>query len=90
MYNADRNLLTLWQHLEFAIWGKFFCRDKDRLGSATLGGNGQCVRFSALSDLGSEPWHASSLTEDLDLSLRLLKKGWRIRFCSSVAVFRVI
>jgi 1,2-diacylglycerol 3-beta-glucosyltransferase len=88
MYNADRNLLTLWQHLEFAIWGKFFCRAKDRLGSATLGGNGQCVRFSALSDLGSEPWHAFSLTEDLDLSLRLLKKGWRIRFCSSVAVFQ--
>jgi len=75
MYNADRNLLTLWQHLEFAIWGKFFCRAKDRLGSATLGGNGQCVRFSALSDLGREPWHASSLTEDLDLSLRLLKEG---------------
>jgi 1,2-diacylglycerol 3-beta-glucosyltransferase len=88
MYNADRNLLTLWQHLEFAIWGKFFCRTKDRLGSATLGGNGQCVRFSALSDLGSEPWHAFSLTEDLDLSLRLLKKGWRIRFCSSVAVYQ--
>jgi cellulose synthase/poly-beta-1,6-N-acetylglucosamine synthase-like glycosyltransferase len=88
MYNADRNLLTLWQHLEFAIWGKFFSMAKDRLGSATLGGNGQCVRFSALSDLGSEPWHASSLTEDLDLSLRLLKKGWRIRFCSSVAVWQ--
>jgi hypothetical protein len=68
--------------------GQVFCRAKDRLGSATLGGNGQCVRFSALSDLGSEPWHAFSLTEDLDLSLRLLKKGWRIRFCSSVAVFQ--
>jgi 1,2-diacylglycerol 3-beta-glucosyltransferase len=88
MYNADRNILTLWQHLEFAIWGKFFCRAKDRLGSATLGGNGQCVRFSALSELGSEPWHASSLTEDLDLSLRLIKIGWRLRFCFSVAVWQ--
>jgi 1,2-diacylglycerol 3-beta-glucosyltransferase len=88
MYNADRNLLTLWQHLEFAIWGKFFCRAKDRLGSATLGGNGQCVRLSALSELGSEPWRASSLTEDLDLSLRLLSRGWRLRFCHSVAVWQ--
>ena len=88
MYNADRNLLTLWQHLEFAIWGKFFCRAKDRLGSATLGGNGQCVRLSALSELGSEPWRASSLTEDLDLSLRLLRRGWRLRFCHSVAVWQ--
>jgi 1,2-diacylglycerol 3-beta-glucosyltransferase len=88
MYNANLNVLTLWQHLEFAIWAKFFCRAKDRLGSATLGGNGQCVRFSALSGFGDEPWHASSLTEDLDLSLRLLRKGWRLRFCSSVAVWQ--
>lgn len=88
MYNADQNIVTLWQHLEFAVWCKFFCRAKDRLGSATLGGNGQCVRFAALSDLGREPWQASSLTEDLDLSLRLIRKGWRHRFCSSVAVWQ--
>jgi 1,2-diacylglycerol 3-beta-glucosyltransferase len=88
MYNANLNVLTLWQHLEFAIWATFFCRAKDLLGSATLGGNGQCVRFAALSDFGDEPWHASSLTEDLDLSLRLLRKGWRLRFCSSIAVWQ--
>jgi 1,2-diacylglycerol 3-beta-glucosyltransferase len=88
MYNANQNIVTLWQHLEFAVWAKFFCQAKDRLGSATLGGNGQCVRFAALSDLGGEPWQASSLTEDLDLSLRLIRKGWRHRFCSSVAVWQ--
>jgi 1,2-diacylglycerol 3-beta-glucosyltransferase len=88
MYNADQKVLTLWQHLEFAVWGKVFCKAKDYLGSMTLGGNGQCVRFSALSSFRSEPWQASSLTEDLDLSLRLLSKGWRLRFCSSVAVWQ--
>ena len=88
MYNANQNIVTLWQHLEFAVWAKFFCRAKDRLGSATLGGNGQCVRFAALSDLGGEPWQASSLTEDLDLSLRLLTRGWRLRFCPSTAVWQ--
>jgi 1,2-diacylglycerol 3-beta-glucosyltransferase len=88
MYNADQKILTLWQHLEFAVWGKVFCKAKDRLGSMTLGGNGQCVRFSALSSLGDEPWQTSSLTEDLDLSLRLLSKEWRVRFCSSVAVWQ--
>jgi 1,2-diacylglycerol 3-beta-glucosyltransferase len=88
MYNADQKVLTLWQHLEFAVWGKVFCKAKDRLGSMTLGGNGQCVRFSALNGLGEEPWQASSLTEDLDLSLRLLRKGWRLRYCSSVAVWK--
>jgi cellulose synthase/poly-beta-1,6-N-acetylglucosamine synthase-like glycosyltransferase len=86
MYNASHNLLTLWQHLEFVFWGEIYCRAKNRLGSATLGGNGQFVRFSALENLGPEPWQASSLTEDLDLSLRMLMKGWRLQFCPSVAV----
>lgn len=87
MYNAGRNLLTFWQDFEFVVWGELVSRAKDRLGSATLGGNGQCVRLSALSDLGPKPWRAS-LTEDLDLSLRLLAKGWRLRFCPSVAVWQ--
>lgn len=94
MYNAKQNVLALWQHLEFAVWAKVFSQAKDRLGSATLGGNGQCVRFAALSSLGDEPWQATSLTEDLDLSLRLLRtgprrtRGWRVRFCPSTAVWQ--
>jgi 1,2-diacylglycerol 3-beta-glucosyltransferase len=88
MYNAQQNLLTLWQHLEFAIWGSIFCRAKNGLRTATLGGNGQCVRLSALASLGAEPWKPSSLTEDLDLSLRLLLKGWHMCFCPSAAVWQ--
>jgi cellulose synthase/poly-beta-1,6-N-acetylglucosamine synthase-like glycosyltransferase len=86
MYNANHNLLTLWQHLEFAVWGKVLCRAKNAFGSATLGGNGQCARLSALAELGPAPWEASSLTEDLDLSLRLLIKGWHLRFCPAASV----
>lgn len=85
MHNAGRNLLTLWQQIEFVVWGELFSRAKDRLGSATLGGNGQFVRLAALDALGHRPWRPS-LTEDLDLSLRLLVAGWRIRFCDSAAV----
>jgi 1,2-diacylglycerol 3-beta-glucosyltransferase len=85
MYNAGRNLLTFWQHFEFVVWGELFARAKDRLGSATLGGNGQFVRLSALEQLGQQPWR-TSLTEDLDLSLRLLGRGWRLRFCPTVSV----
>jgi 1,2-diacylglycerol 3-beta-glucosyltransferase len=88
MYNADHNLLTLWQNLEFAIWGRVMCQAKNRLKSATLGGNGQCVRLSALGDLGEEPWQSTSLTEDLDLSLKLLTSGWQLRFCPSAAVWQ--
>jgi cellulose synthase/poly-beta-1,6-N-acetylglucosamine synthase-like glycosyltransferase len=88
MYNADQNLLTSWQNLEFAVWGSVFGQAKNLLGSATLGGNGQCVRLAALASLGDEPWQASSLTEDLDLSLQLLIRGWQLRFCPSATVWQ--
>jgi cellulose synthase/poly-beta-1,6-N-acetylglucosamine synthase-like glycosyltransferase len=87
MYNAHQNLLTFWQHFEFIVWGEALCRAKDWLGSATLGGNGQCVRFSALACLGPDPWQPS-LVDDLDLALRLVLRGWRLRFCPSVAVWQ--
>jgi 1,2-diacylglycerol 3-beta-glucosyltransferase len=85
MHNRNRNRLTRWQHLEFAVWSHLFSRGKDRLGSATLGGNGQCVRLSSLIALGPAPWRPS-LTEDLDLSLRLIATGARIRFCDDTYV----
>jgi 1,2-diacylglycerol 3-beta-glucosyltransferase len=88
MYNAAQNLLTRWQDFEFAIWGNIFSRAKNRLGTATLGGNGQCVRYSALAALGAEPWNPASLTEDLDLSLRLLRHGWRMHFAPSAVVWQ--
>jgi cellulose synthase/poly-beta-1,6-N-acetylglucosamine synthase-like glycosyltransferase len=85
MFNARHNWLTSWQNLEFVVWAQIFARAKDRLGSATLGGNGQCVRLSALLSLGADPWRPS-LTEDLDLSLRLILHGGRIRFCTDTFV----
>jgi cellulose synthase/poly-beta-1,6-N-acetylglucosamine synthase-like glycosyltransferase len=85
MYNAHRNQLTRWQNLEFAVWARILSRGKDRLGSATLGGNGQCVRLSSLISLGPSPWRPS-LTEDLDLSLRLIANGATIRFCDEAYV----
>ena len=85
MYNAQRNWVTFCQDIEFAVWARVFSRAKDRLGSATLGGNGQCVRLSALLSLGRSPWRPS-LTEDLDLSLRLLMHGGRIRFSDATHV----
>jgi cellulose synthase/poly-beta-1,6-N-acetylglucosamine synthase-like glycosyltransferase len=85
MYNGQRNWVTFCQDVEFAVWARVFSRAKDRLGSATLGGNGQCVRLSALLSLGRSPWRPS-LTEDLDLSLRLLMRGGRIRFCDATHV----
>lgn len=46
-------------------------------GTVSLGGNGQFTRLSALLSLDGDPW-SRSLTEDLDLGLRLSGAGWRV------------
>ncbi len=45
-------------------------------GTVSLGGNGQFTRLAALQTLSGAPW-SGSLTEDLDLGLRLAAAGWR-------------
>ena len=45
-------------------------------GTVSLGGNGQFTRLRALQSLSGAPW-SRSLTEDLDLGLRLAAAGWR-------------
>jgi cellulose synthase/poly-beta-1,6-N-acetylglucosamine synthase-like glycosyltransferase len=80
MYNAETNNLARMQDMEFVIFTEIFQRARTQTGSAGLGGNGQFARLSALTDLGVEPW-TDYLTEDLDLGLRLLFKGWRTAFC---------
>lgn len=46
-------------------------------GTVSLGGNGQFTRLAALQSIEGSIW-SDSLTEDLDLGLRLYIEGWRI------------
>jgi hypothetical protein len=85
MLNAHENLVTRWQHLEFVMFNALCSRARERLGSVSLGGNGQFVRLSALQSLGHAPW-TDCLTEDLDIGLRLLLAGWRNHYCHSTHV----
>ena len=85
MTNAKASLLTRLQDLEFAIFTQIFQTARRLIGSVGLGGNGQFTRLSALESLGDEPW-SDSLTEDLDLGLRLLTRGWRNDFCGETYV----
>ena len=73
------------QDMEFVIYTEVFQRGRRHLGSVGLGGNGQFVRLSALRSLGPAPW-TRSLTEDLDLGVRLLAAGWRNEYCRTAAV----
>jgi 1,2-diacylglycerol 3-beta-glucosyltransferase len=74
----NRNsVLTVMQDLEF--WGVCAVAQLGRMacGTVSLGGNGQFTRLAALLEMGPAPWRAQ-LTEDLDLSLALAAKGWRL------------
>jgi 1,2-diacylglycerol 3-beta-glucosyltransferase len=79
--NADRSLLARLQDMEFVAFTWLVQIARDHLGSSGLGGNGQFTRLSALASIGSEPWEPNALTEDLDLGLQLVERGWRTRFC---------
>ncbi len=54
-------------------------------GAVELRGNGQLVKREALVDVGG--WNNNSITDDLDLSMRLLIHRYDIKFCPDTAVF---
>ncbi|HEX3425198.1 MAG TPA: glycosyltransferase [Acidimicrobiales bacterium] len=85
--NREVNLLTTMQDFEF--WGLAATAQlgRARLGTVSLGGNGQFTRLSALESLSGAPW-SSALTEDLDLALRLLRRGWRLTTTAQAAVYQ--
>jgi cellulose synthase/poly-beta-1,6-N-acetylglucosamine synthase-like glycosyltransferase len=83
--NRGDSLLAYLQDMEFVLYTHVFQRTRGRFGAAGLGGNGQFVRLSALLTLGERPW-SHSLTEDLDLGVRLVLAGWRSRYVATAAV----
>jgi cellulose synthase/poly-beta-1,6-N-acetylglucosamine synthase-like glycosyltransferase len=83
--NATQDVLARMQDLEFVGFSAFVQEARDVVGSVGLGGNGQFTRLTALASVGTRPW-SDRLTEDLDLGLTLLEKGWRLRYCSEAFV----
>jgi 1,2-diacylglycerol 3-beta-glucosyltransferase len=83
--NRQHSWLARMQDMEFVIYTEVFQRGRRHLGSVGLGGNGQFMRLSAMQSLGSSPW-TRSLTDDLDLGVRLIAAGWRNEYCSAAAV----
>ena len=70
-------LITQFQDVEFWAISAVSQFARSVTGTVSLGGNGQFTRLSALQSLSGEPW-SESLTEDLDLGLRLAGAGWRV------------
>ena len=86
MYNKDENYLARMQHVEFASFGNTL-RAKDNLGNTGfLGGNGQFVRKQSIIDSGK--WDGFAVTEDLNLAVKIMLLGGKIRYCGEVAVYQ--
>lgn len=86
MYNKNENWLTHMQHVELAGFGNIV-RAKDILGKAGfLGGNGQLVKKDAI--YGGGGWDGFAITEDLNLSVKLMIEGYAIRYCGETCVYQ--
>jgi len=76
--NADGNLWTRGQSIEMAL-DSYFQQQRVAVGGLSeLRGNGQLVRRSALEKVGG--WNEATVTDDLDLTLRLHLCGGDIAF----------
>jgi cellulose synthase/poly-beta-1,6-N-acetylglucosamine synthase-like glycosyltransferase len=71
------SFLTRMQELEFKVFGGLYQCGRSQWGAAFMGGNGQFNRLTALESVANEegPW-SHYLTEDQELGLRLLSRGW--------------
>lgn len=73
------------QASEYAL-DTYFQMGRDLIGGAVeLRGDGQLIKRAALIDVGG--WNNKSITDDLDLSMRLLISNWDIRFVPDAHVF---
>jgi 1,2-diacylglycerol 3-beta-glucosyltransferase len=82
--NRAKNLWTRGQQAEMAL-DSYFQQQRISLGGiGELRGNGQFVRRQALTQCGG--WNEETITDDLDLTLRLHFSGWEIHFLLHPAV----
>jgi 1,2-diacylglycerol 3-beta-glucosyltransferase len=72
-----RRLIAQFQDIEFWMISALSQFARSVSGTVSLGGNGQFTRLRALQELHGDPW-SRSLTEDLDLGLRLIAAGWQV------------
>jgi cellulose synthase/poly-beta-1,6-N-acetylglucosamine synthase-like glycosyltransferase len=81
--NARENMLTRFAAYEDLVWYEVYMRGKDALNLFVhLRGSCQFIKRAVLNELGGFGEH--TLSEDMELSVRLEEKGYRIRYASDV------
>ncbi len=85
IYLHQEGALVEAQDSEYAL-DTYFQTSRDLIGGTVeLRGNGELIKREALIDVGG--WNNKSLTDDLDLSMRLLVNKWDISFCPEAVVW---
>jgi len=81
--NSEVNMLTKFVSYEDAVWCDGYLKGKDALGLFVhLRGSCQFIRRRTLENLGG--WNENNLSEDMELSARLVREGHRIKYASEV------
>jgi cellulose synthase/poly-beta-1,6-N-acetylglucosamine synthase-like glycosyltransferase len=81
--NADANMLTKFISYEEAVRYETYMRGKDVLDLfVPLTGSCYFVRRSVLLEVNG--WDDASLSEDMEIALKLTKKGYRIRYAPEI------
>ncbi|MBI4533736.1 MAG: glycosyltransferase family 2 protein [Candidatus Melainabacteria bacterium] len=85
IYEHQKGSLVNCQSSEYAL-DTYFQTGRDLIGGAVeLRGNGQLIKRTALIDVGG--WNNKAITDDLDLTMRLLINKWDVRFCPEAIVW---
>jgi 1,2-diacylglycerol 3-beta-glucosyltransferase len=86
VHNPGRNVLTRFQEDEYRIFQTLLQRGRQAVGGfVCLAGNGLIVKRGALQAVGG--WNPEALTEDIDLSVRLMLAGYQIRYCYEAEIW---
>jgi cellulose synthase/poly-beta-1,6-N-acetylglucosamine synthase-like glycosyltransferase len=81
--NANENMLTKFLFYEGAVQYEVYMQGKDRLNLFVgLAGTCQFIRRSILEEVGG--WNDRSLSEDVELSLRLTERDYAIKYALDV------
>jgi cellulose synthase/poly-beta-1,6-N-acetylglucosamine synthase-like glycosyltransferase len=81
--NAEENALTKFIHYEGILHFNALLSGKDKLGLfVPFAGTCLFVRREVLEEVGG--WRDDALSEDLELSARLMEKGYHVKFASDV------
>lgn len=85
IYEHQTGFLVECQASEYAL-DTYFQMGRDLIrGAVELRGNGELMKREALIDVGG--WNNLSITDDLDLTMRLLVAKWDVRFVPHAQVF---